>query len=205
MTALKPFKGEHIFLVNNKEYHLTIQRLKVLPQPVGAYADWLINDHLQIRKGSQQFEVGVLDLGQNTLDLYALQGGRVTPRFVGGGKLGVRRLLDLMDGDLNGHDAVEADADLRSGRRKPSQAHLQSWLGEIIGAVERTWSNLRRFTVIIPTGGGCLLLGDLLRTALVTHGAAVYSPPDPVLTNAVGLWKYAMTLQRKEGSSDGSA
>jgi hypothetical protein len=205
INALRAYKGDHRFEIGAGEYCLNIQRLKVLPQPVGAYADWLVNQDLQVRKDHSQAEIGVLDLGQNTLDLYALQGGKVTPRFVGGGKLGVRRLLDLMDGSLAGRDAVEVDAELRSGKRKPAQAHLQSWLGEIMGAVERVWPNLRRFTAIIPVGGGSLLLGDHLRGALAMHGAAIHWPIDPVLTNAIGLWKYASALQHKEGGSDGNA
>ncbi len=204
MNALKAYKGGHHFWVGEGEYCLEIERLKVLPQPVGAYADWLIDEELRFRIGNTKAEIGVLDLGQNTLDLYALQGGKVTPRFVGGGKLGVRRLLDLMDGSLAGRDAVEIDAELRSGKRKPAQVHLQSWLGEVMGAIERVWPNLRRFTAIIPGGGGSLLLGDLLRGALALHGAAVYWPADPVMTNAIGLWKYASALQRKEGDNHGS-
>ncbi len=204
MNALKAYKGSHLFEVDKNEYRLTIQRVKVLPQPVGAYADWLISDELQMRKGSSQAEIGVLDIGQNTLDLYALQGGKVTPRFVGGSKLGVRRLIDLMDGSFAGRDAVETDAALRSGRIKPAQIHLQSWLGEIMGAVERVWPNLRRFTAVIPGGGGCLLLGDLLRAALAAHGAAVFTPADTVMANAIGLWKYAIMMQRKDGGSDGN-
>lgn len=205
MGSLKLYKGLHHYRVGEHEYRLNIQRLKVLPQPVGAYGDWLINDDLQVRKGTTQTEIGVLDLGQNTLDLYALQSGKVTPRFVGGGKLGVRRLIDLMDDGLSGRDAVEVDAELRSGKRKPLQAHLQAWLGEIMGAVERVWPSLRRFTAIIPCGGGSLLLGDVLRGALALHGAAVYWPNDPVMTNAIGLWKYTAALQRKEVGGDGNS
>jgi len=205
MSALKAYKGDHLFEVGKREYRLSILRVKVLPQPVGAYADWLINDDLHARKGNTQAEIGVLDIGQNTLDLYAMQGGKVTPRFVGGGKVGGRRLLDLMDGSVAGRDPVEWDAELRSGRLKPAPIHLQSWLGEIMGAVERVWPNLRRFTAVIPGGGGSLLLGDLLRAALAAHGAAVFTPADPVLTNAIGLWKYAAMLQRKEGGGDASA
>jgi len=48
------------------------------------------------------------------------------------------------------------------------------------------------------------LLGDLLRAALAAHGAAVFIPADAVMANAIGLWKYAVVLQRKDSGSDGN-
>ncbi len=188
MSGLKTYKGDHHFSVNGASYHLSIHRLKVLPQPVGAYADWAINEALQLRKGSAQADIAVLDLGENTLDLYAIQSGRVSPRFVGGGKVGVRRLLHLLDG--GGRDLAEVDYDLRCGRLKPSRDQLESWLGEVMGVVEQTWPSLRRFTAVIPTGGGSLVLGDILRNALAAKGAAIHWPQDPINANAIGLWKW---------------
>jgi hypothetical protein len=122
MGGLKTYKGMHCFSVDGQEYELNIGRLKVLAQPVGAYADWLLDnpDHqapagapLRLRKGGRQAEVAVLDLGMNTLDLYVIQDGKVEPRFIGGDKVGVRRLLELLTG--NGHEPEELDARLRAG------------------------------------------------------------------------------------------
>ena len=52
-------------------------------------------------------------------------------------------------------------------------SELESWLSEILASIERTWSNLRRFTTVIPAGGGSIVLGDILRLALISKGAAV--------------------------------
>lgn len=188
LGGLKAYKGEHHFSVDKVDYRLNIQKLKVLAQPVGAYADWLLDDELRQRKGGRQSEVGVLDLGMNTLDLYAIQDGKVEPRFVGGDKVGVRRLLELLTS--NGHDPEELDADLRTGRLRPTQRQLESWLSEVLATMERVWPNLRRFSAVIPTGGGALLMGDLLRSALVAKGAAVYWPAEPITANVKGLWKW---------------
>ena len=63
-------------------------------------------------------------------------------------------------------------------------------LGEILGIIEQTWPNLRRFDTVIPSGGGAVILGDALRLALIAKGAAVHWPDDPVTANVIGLWKW---------------
>ena len=79
---------------------------------------------------------------------------------------------------------------MRSGRLRPSKDQLESWLSEILASIERTWPNLRRFTTVIPAGGGSVVLGEILRMALISKGAAVSWPENPGLTNVRGLWKW---------------
>jgi hypothetical protein len=188
LGGLKAYKGEHCFQLAQGAYRINISRLKVLAQPVGAYADWLLDDELRIRKGGRQAEVATLDLGMNTLDLYVIKDGKVEPRFIGGDKVGVRRLLELIT--ANGHDPEELDAELRAGRLRASKDQTESWLSEVLATIERTWPSLRRFDAIIPTGGGAMVLGDLLNLALIAKGAAVCWPADPVTANVKGLWKW---------------
>jgi hypothetical protein len=186
--GLKAYKGVHHFITDKGKYNLTINKLKALAQPVGAYADWLLDDEVHIRKNGRQAEVAVLDIGMNTLDMYVIQDANILPRFIGGDKVGVRRLLEILN--TNGHEPEELDAQMRSGRLRPSKDQLESWLSEILASIERTWPNLRRFTTIIPAGGGSVVLGDMLRLALISKGAAVSWPEDPGLTNVRGLWKW---------------
>ena len=188
MGGLKAYKGEHQFSTEKGKYKIQVNKLKALAQPVGGYADWLLDEELRIRKNGRNARVAVLDIGMNTLDLYVIQDGKVLPRFIGGGKVGVRRLLELLS--ANGHEPEELDAMIRSGKLRPSKDQLESWLSEILASIERTWSNLRRFTTVIPAGGGSIVLGDILRLALISKGAAVSWPEDPSTTNVKGLWKW---------------
>lgn len=188
MGGLKSYKGTHEFSTEKGNYTITINRLKALAQPVGAYADWLLDEELRVRKNGRNAEAAVLDIGMNTLDLYVIQDGKVLPRFIGGDKVGVRRLLQLLS--ANGHEPEELDAMIRTGKLRPSRDQLESWLSEILASIERTWPNLRRFTTVIPAGGGSILLGDLLRMALISKGAAVSWPEDPSTANVRGLWKW---------------
>jgi hypothetical protein len=188
LNGLKGLKGQHEFQVNDSTYRVSIEKIKVLAQPAGAYFDWLLDEQLHPRKAASQSEVAVLDLGMNTADLYVIQGGVVQPRFVGGGKVGVRRLLQILMND--GHDMEELDANLRNHRLKISQTALIDWQAEILAVIERTWPSLRRFTSIIPAGGGAVILKDLLQSALASKGAAIHWPNDPISTNVTGLWKW---------------
>jgi len=195
LNGLKTFKGQHDFQVDKKAYRVSIEKIKVLAQPAGAYFDWLLDSQLHPRRVASQAEVAVLDIGMNTADLYVILGGVVQPRFVGGGKVGVRRLLQIMMND--GHDLEELDARLRSHKLRPSQEALEGWLSEILAVIERTWPSLRRFTTVIPTGGGALVLGEILQTALASKGAAIHWPGDPICSNVLGLWKWGCYVSNR--------
>ncbi len=188
LESLKGYKRTHVFTVNGDETTFTVTGLKVLAQPVGAYLDWLYDEQLAPRPGAGKTEVAVIDIGMNTLDLFVVQSGQVMERHVGGAEVGVRRLLEILTS--NGHDLVETDALLRGGALSVSGAQLETWLGEILAAVKRIWPKLARFTAVIPTGGGAIVLGERLKWALTTKGAALHWPADPVTSNVRGLWKY---------------
>ena len=79
---------------------------------------------------------------------------------------------------------------LRTGRLRPSALDMDSWMAEILNQVEKSWTNLKRFYVVIATGGGASLLGNRLSQALTAKGASVYWPEDPVTSNVIGLWKW---------------
>lgn len=194
LDGLGLYKTVHEFSADGKKYSLLVKKLKALPQPVGAYADWMLNAEGHVRQGGTAAEVAVLDIGMNTLDLYVIQGWKVAPRFIGGAKLGIRRLLENLN--PSGRDLEELDSALRSGSLKPSVEQKTAWLGAILGSVERTWSSLRRFDAVIPTGGGAVVLGELLRSALAAKGAVVHWPSDPVTANVVGFYKWGCRAHR---------
>lgn len=189
--GLRKLKREHRFTVNGRDYRLVIAGIKGIAQPVGAYMDWLYNDEeLKVREGAGRAEVAVVDLGMNTLDLFVVERGQVRPGFLGGDKVGVRRLLNLLSN--NGYELTELDSMLREGRLRAREGELEIWLGEVLATMERVWPSLRRFTAVIPTGGGAAILGDRLTAALGAKGAAVYWPDDPLVANVKGLWKFGI-------------
>ena len=188
LESVKQLKRVHEFSIGDSNFVFNIHAIKVLAQPVGAYIDWLYDDQFNIRSGANKAEVAIIDIGLNTLDLYVVMGGQVSERHIGGAEVGVQRLLELVA--YEGRDLMEADATLRNGSLKIGSSHLDMWLGEILAAIKRTWSSFQRFTVVIPTGGGALVLGDRLKTTLAAKGAAIHWPTDPITANVCGFWKY---------------
>ena len=190
LDGLQQLKGEHEFSIGEQTYRLTIAKIKGLAQPAGTYINYAYDDALNPVSGVNKSEVLVLDIGMNTLDIYVLQNGQVLESFVGGDEVGIKRLLELMT--TNGRDIMELDALLRHGSLKLEPAQLDGYLGEVLAAIKRTAPNLRRFDVVIPCGGGALMLGDRLKFALLSKGAKVEWPALPIETNVRGFWKYGM-------------
>ncbi len=196
MTAIKKslvaFKRRHEYQVAGITHGFEINAVKILAQPVGAYWDyvyeWDGNELLQ-RDGATRQDVAVLDLGMNTLDVIVVEKNKIRPGFIGGGKTGVRRLLDMAR--IDGYDIAERDYMLRHGEINISEHQLETWLGDVMTIVEDTLRSLRRFDRVIVTGGGAMHLGERLRDMLAASGAALHWPEDLLTANVKGLWKYA--------------
>ena len=185
------YKCEHVFSVDDDLYRLNIRRATAVSQPLGAYANWALDEHGNKRMGLYKKLVGVLDIGTNTVDFIGVQNFRIDPRWVGGGKVGVRTLLQT----LGSHTDIEQlDDQLRRGTLD-LDGRSDSWLGSVLGLNEQTWGDkLGIFDLIIPVGGGVILPGENLRRALSARGATVRWPQHPVLENVLGLYKLGLRL-----------
>ncbi len=160
--------------------------VRVTSQPTGALFDYLLDDSGQFvpeRKGHLKAEVGVVSVGFNTVELLAIQDLTPVNRFVAGTTAGVRRLLEMLNGD-GYYSLGEMDGRLRSGALDVKSA-LPIWGREVSGAIEKTWGRAwRRFGAVITVGGGALLLNGELNFA-----GKQYMPDDPVMSIARGLYK----------------
>src|SRR3989304_5970732 len=188
VESLKKVKGQHDFEISGEQYSLNIERIKVVAQPVGAYTNWLFGDDLKLRNGSSKVEAAVIDWGMNTLDLYGVIGDQVMDTYVGGAEVGVHKLLERMsEDDDTGLSLAELDAKLRDGDIAPTPEQMEYWMALLRGALKPVMPNLKRFGVVIPTGGGALVAGDSLKSFLRERGANVYWPANPVIENVLGL------------------
>ena len=186
------YKTTHAFYVNGYHYQINIRRGRAVSQPLGAYANWALDVDGNKRRGLYNKLVGVLDLGTNTGDFIGVQNFRMKPRWVGGGKIGVRTLLQSMGGHT---DIEQLDDQLRRGALD-LDGHIDAWLGSVLGMTEETWSDdLPQLDLVIPVGGGVALLGEALRRALVAYGATVNWPDNPVLENVLGLYKLGLRFR----------
>jgi hypothetical protein len=160
---------------------------------VGALFDYVLDHRGQMigERGSALLdEVGVISVGFNTVELLVVKERGALERFTRGNTLGVRRLLDLMNGD-GLYSLGELDAKVRGGgmRNELKQA-MPVWAREVNGEIEKVWgTSHRRFAKVLVVGGGALLLRDAL-TVQFAHKAWV--PDDAVLSIARGLWKLSV-------------
>ena len=199
--------GDHAFTVNGDEATLTVIDCKAMAQPAGAFFAWGLNDE---GKWTQEIAaltapIAVCDVGFNTLDLFAVQGGEITARYTGGDTVGIRRASELLIHSIRAEHGLtlslhEADALLRKRRPRlyttAGEADLRPLASQaidtasagVVNFVEQRWGNGRQFARLLFTGGGA----EALRSALLRqypHGVIL---PHPVAANAIGLARYGV-------------
>lgn len=205
----------HSFAVNDNPVTVVVQDVQAMTQPAGAFFAWGLNDQGKWARGRGDLKapVAVCDIGFNTLDLLAFQGGEVVARFTGGDTVGMRRAAELLANTIRAQHRVdlslhEADDLLRQKRPKIATAEgeadlrplveqaLNTTAAGVITFVEQRWDNGRQFAHILFTGGGAEALRDALLRQY-PHGVVL---PNPVGANAIGLARYAMRVFRPAAS-----
>lgn len=184
----KWLKADHVWKGDDKEYHLSVEEVKITSQPAGAFFDFMLDMEGNVipeRTGTISKEIGIISIGMNTLELLVLREKNIVQRFTSGSITGVRRLLELVN-DQRLYSLGELDNLLRSNRLDVTQI-LPLWEREIIGEIEKCWGkSWHRFSGVILVGGGAVLLKNTL--PYFFNGKAII-PDDPVMAIARGLWK----------------
>lgn len=189
-------RGRHEFEADGLTHVVEVEDVRQTSQPVGALFDYVLDHRGQMiaeRGGALLDEVGVISVGFNTVEMLVVKERGAVERFTRGNTLGVRRLLELVNGD-GLWSLGELDGKLRGGglRGELKQA-MPVWSREVNGEIEKVWGGShRRFARVLIVGGGALLLQEAL-TAQFGHKAWV--APDAVLAIARGLWK--LSVMRK--------
>lgn len=178
--------GPHSWSADGVKYGVTVDRARVTSQPVGALFDYVMDEsgkYIAERSKALTEEIGVLSVGFNTLEFMVIENQMAKEKFTGGEKLGVRRLLELVN-QKNAYSLGELDVKLRNGDLK-YRDKLPIWAREVNGAIENIWDEaLDRFAAVLVVGGGAVLLGEQLK--LRGKGVMVDAP---VMSIAHGLYK----------------
>lgn len=202
--------GEHRGEVNGKPVALRIRAVKVLAQPLGAFFAWGLDGGGRWARSAQDFKarVAVIDVGFNTLDIFAVEGGEVIQRFTQGGTLGIRRaaerLVDLMRAHRGWAPTLrEADAWLRgNGEEEIARQALEIAASEIVTFCEQALGDTAPLLrAVILCGGGIAFRA--VRERLERRFPNAVVPADPVAANALGLARFAVRMVREKG--DGAA
>lgn len=198
---------KHRFSVNSIEMSLEVCEVQVMAQPAGAFFAWGLDDSGKwVRdKKALKVPIGICDIGFNTLDLFAVQGGEVVARFTGGDTRGIRRAAELLINSVREQYGVElslyeADKLLRERRPKIYTAGkevdlrplvnqaIETAAAVLLAFIEQKWENGRQFAYLLLTGGGA----ETLREMLLRHYPHGVVLPDAVMANAIGLARYAL-------------
>jgi hypothetical protein len=202
--------GKHHFAVNGVEAVFWVKAIKAkIAQPVATWFDWGLGLDGQWALGDKAMRAPalVVDEGFNTLDVVAIEGGKISTRYSSGTTLGMRRAAEMTAGNVERRHGVElslheADAlvqkvlagaraqvyvvgELTDVSAEVRQA-VNALAADVIRFVEREVGKAKKFRVLI-TGGGALALADRM---LAQWGHAEVMA-DPQLANARGLAKLA--------------
>ncbi|MBI9045167.1 MAG: ParM/StbA family protein [Anaerolineaceae bacterium] len=188
--------GEHQWKADGKAYQINIRSVKVTSQPVGGLFDFLLDNNglfIPARRSVYENEIGTITIGMNTLELLVSRKKEVLQRFTLGSTVGVRRLLELVNGQRL-YSLGELDNLLRAGKLDISAAQ-PIWERELMGEIERAWGNSwKRFSKVLIMGGGAILLRNTLP---YRFGDKALIPADPIFSVASGLWKLGIRQERR--------
>lgn len=196
----------HTFTVDEVSTQLEISQVQVMAQPAGAFFAWGLNNAGSWTRSTDDLkaQVGICDLGFNTLDLFTVQAGQVVARFTGGDTAGMRRAAEIIVQAVRQQYGVtyslhQADALLQERQPKLHTAGQTIDLstlvdqaraaaaGAVIAFLESRWGNGRQFGHLLFTGGGAAALREPL-LAQYPYGEVL---AEPVTANALGLARYA--------------
>ncbi len=195
----KWMKGSHTWTADGEQYSAEVTDVKVASQATGGLFDYLLNGEghfIPDRKGAFSGEVGSISVGFGTVELMVVRNRTPVERFTIGAASGVRRLLEIMNGQRL-YSLGELDMQLRAGQLDVSAA-LPIWEREVMGVIEKQWGNAwKRFAVVLIMGGGSILLKNTLPYRF--NGKA-YLPDQPVNAIARGLYKLSLFQQNRKGT-----
>jgi plasmid segregation protein ParM len=187
---------------------------RVIPQPFGALLSAALDDRGRIVNDDLTGRVGVIDIGGKTTNILSVSRLRELARETASLSLGgwdvvraVREALAVRCPglDLRDHQLVAAVAARQvSYYGEPVdlgpvvEAILEPLAEQIIAQATQLWNGGAALDAILVAGGGALLLGErICRHPNFRHARLV---DDPIFANAIGYWKLAMRIHRREES-----
>lgn len=194
--------GEHSYTVDGDEVRFAIdgKSVQVWAQPAGAYMAWASTCGLSA-EALQNGRFAIVDIGFNTLDVFAVHGTNLLPVRTGGANLGVRvaceNLRRLLSDRISLHQCnrllLERYPKLYTAS-EPDGRDISAFVnqakdtnsGQILSYLGELWrGGAGEFTRVIFTGGGAeMFRRDLLRAYPAPRGVVI---DNPVAANANGL------------------
>ena len=187
-----------------------IQKVQMVPQPIGSIFNLLMNDNGRIvNKELSKQKVGVVDIGFRTTDFTVFDHLRYIERGSSTLDTGISKCFSVISNRLREesgvsvelyrlYKAVEAGSIKIKGQeytisnfRDKVYAHLA---GIIANEISRLWAEDWDIDNIVLTGGGCMELADHLKRLIDGNVIPVENNIDARLNNVQGYVKFGKYL-----------
>ncbi len=196
-----------------KELH--INKVRMLPQPLGSVLDLLMDDNGKIvNKTLANQKIGVVDIGFRTTDFTILDRLRYIDRGSRTIETGIARGFSVIANKLREkcgvsvelyrlYNAAETGSIKMRGNRvnfvKIRDEVYSQLAASIANDIDRLWAADWDIDAIILTGGGCRDLAQYLRPQITGNIIPVEANRDPRLNNVLGYIKYGQSVWGEAG------
>ena len=196
-----------------KELH--INKVRMLPQPLGSVLNLLMDDNGKIvNKTLANQKIGVVDIGFRTTDFTILDRLRYIDRGSRTMESGIAKGFSVIANKLREkcgvsvelyrlYNAAETGSIKMRGNRvnfvKIRDEVYSQLAASIANDIDRLWAADWDIDAIILTGGGCRDLAQYLRPQITGNIIPVETNRDPRLNNVLGYIKYGQYVWGEAG------
>ena len=196
-----------------KELH--INKVRMLPQPLGSVLNLLMDDNGKIvNKTLANQKIGVVDIGFRTTDFTILDRLRYIDRGSRTMESGIAKGFSVIANKLREkcgvsvelyrlYNAAETGSIKMRGNRvnfvKIRDEVYSQLAASIANDIDRLWAADWDIDAIILTGGGCRDLAQYLQPQITGNIIPVEANRDPRLNNVLGYIKYGQSVWGEAG------
>lgn len=188
--------GEHKWSADGEEFSVTVEKIALAPQAIGALFDYVFDIEGKAIAGHEdamKLECAEISVGSNSVELMVTKRNTDTEKFNGGKAVGVRKLFKRID-PRGLYTYGELDMKLRGKDdefgdevKAALPGHIDSWAEEVKGYINKQWEGAHeRFHKIFLVGGGVYLIEKQLKQRF--NGRTVV-PENPLMSIARGGYK----------------
>jgi hypothetical protein len=209
-TVRDLFMGQHRFERDDDRTGAQVFNVtdcRVIPQPFGAVLSEALDNKGRIQRNQLATgDVGIIDIGGKTTNLLSVhklaEVGRETTSVDVGAWDAMRVIREFLAKDFSGlelrdHEIIEVVKDRKvkyfgewHDLSKEVNNALRALGQQVLAQATQLWNNGGRLDAILVSGGGALLLGDIIATGF-RHARIV---DDPVHANARGYFNFSQRM-----------
>lgn len=186
-------KGTYDIKLSGKEYHIDISKVLVAPQGAAGYFDLILSDEGKVVSSLAEKRIGIIDIGEKTLDFVAMESSQFIMEKSGGLDMGMHRaylrILKTIQTDLGISVMPYQVRDYMPKVPASSEKELRLLSQEIVDGITPWW-NYRDFDSIYLAGGG----GEAL-FRFISERIKCETIPEGQFSNARGYYKCGKASQ----------